>query len=316
MLREHCKVGMKVVFGRPNGEKTVGEVEEINETKAKIKALESRGDGNRGSEEHRTKKQPAGSVWDAPFENMEPLNNNLLEALRSLPPKYELLLDYLEVGSETLIDLRAHFPRRTGPGTCMYRDEEIAILQTISTNYRNRESIAKSYWKHRRLRTTAADFEADSLLSYWKDHNHRLGLLFKALGRPVSLAVSQAWEDNRRIMCEIDKEFEDPTDKMKARQHWFKICLDIFPHDYDHQERINIWNERKLSKAWIEAGLNKTGPSPTNPPEPSIPRLFPLELTLEQRRRAWKKMKEARLNPTSGTSEVERQSVGHAGFRQ
>ena len=45
MLREHCEIGMKVVFGRPNGEKTVGEIVEIHETTAKIKALESRGDG-------------------------------------------------------------------------------------------------------------------------------------------------------------------------------------------------------------------------------------------------------------------------------
>ncbi|NDD54549.1 hypothetical protein EBZ39_11860 [bacterium] len=103
MLREHCEIGMKVVFGRPNGEKTVGEIVEIHETTAKIKALESRGDGNRGSEEHRTKKQPAGSVWNSPFNNMEPLNKPMLEALRSLPQKDENLLDYLERGSETLL---------------------------------------------------------------------------------------------------------------------------------------------------------------------------------------------------------------------
>lgn len=30
MRKEDCRVGMSVVFGRPNGEKTIGVVEKIN----------------------------------------------------------------------------------------------------------------------------------------------------------------------------------------------------------------------------------------------------------------------------------------------
>jgi len=276
MIREQCNVGMKVVFGRPNGEKTVGEIAEIHETKAKIKALESRGDGNRGSEEHRTKKQPAGSVWDSPFENMEPLNNNLLEALRSLPSKNEQLFFYLLRGSETLLtpsgsSIGKSILRRA----CMRGDEETSVLQTIVINYKNRKSIAASYWKYKHMRTTEADLEADCLLSEWNDHNHRLGLLFEALGRPVSEAVSYAWESDRRIMNEIDKEFVDPADRAKARQHWRKMH-EFFPNDYDYQEKINLWNERRLSPAWIEAGLNKTSQAPIMAPiKPSVPLPFP-----------------------------------------
>ncbi|NDD54548.1 hypothetical protein EBZ39_11855 [bacterium] len=50
---------------------------------------------------------------------------------------------------------------------------------------------------------------------------------------------------------------------------------EFFPNDYDYQEKINLWNERRLSPAWINAGLNKT--QTTSPSKPSIPRPWPLE---------------------------------------
>jgi hypothetical protein len=233
MLREHCKVGMKVVFGRPNGEKTIGEVVEIHETKAEIRTLESRGDGNRGSEEHRTKIKPAGSIWSTSFGIMEPLNRTLLEALHSLPPKDEQLLSYLKRGSETL---RGHSVR------WLRDDEATALLQTIFVLYKNREWVAS--WSDLAV-------EVDQ-------YNRRLALLFDALGRPVSEAVSRAWAGERTIRREINEEFSDGLDKFKAYSHWNKI-LKCLPDDYDHKERIYMWNDRKLSSAWIEAGLNKTG---------------------------------------------------------
>jgi hypothetical protein len=63
MLREHCKVGMKVIFGRGNGEQTLGEVVKVNPTKCKVKTLESRGNG-RGS--------MVGAVWTVPYSLMAP----------------------------------------------------------------------------------------------------------------------------------------------------------------------------------------------------------------------------------------------------
>ncbi len=44
MQRNECKVGMKVYFGRPSGEKTLGEVIKTNPKSAKVKTLEARGD--------------------------------------------------------------------------------------------------------------------------------------------------------------------------------------------------------------------------------------------------------------------------------
>jgi len=295
MLREHCTIGMKVVFGRPNGEKTVGEVAEIHQTTADIRTLEARGDGNRGSEEHRTKKQPAGTVWKPGFDIMEPLDERLLEALRTLPPKDENLLDYLKKGSETLIGKSIRWLRR---------NEATSLLEAIFFFYRNRRDISKSYWKYRRMQDPSAAYEADALLSDWKDYNRRLSLLFQALGRPVSEAVSQAWEDDRRIHSEIDKEFGEATDRIKARRHWQEI-LERFPNDCDHQERIHLWDERKESQAWIEEGLNEARQTPPTPPPakwqtpptpPPVkwptPRPFKFP-TLEQRRKVWQAQKEA-----------------------
>lgn len=49
--------GDKVFFGRPNGEKTLGEVVKVNRVKVKVKQLESRGT---------YKSYPIGTVWTVP----------------------------------------------------------------------------------------------------------------------------------------------------------------------------------------------------------------------------------------------------------
>lgn len=63
MLREDCKVGQQVYFGRPNGEQTLGRVVKMNPAKAKVETLEQRGDG-RGS--------TPGAVWHVPYSLMRP----------------------------------------------------------------------------------------------------------------------------------------------------------------------------------------------------------------------------------------------------
>ena len=63
MLIHEAKVGMKVVFGRGNGEQTLGEIVKVNPTKAKVKTLEGRGAG-RGSN--------VGAVWSVPYSMMKP----------------------------------------------------------------------------------------------------------------------------------------------------------------------------------------------------------------------------------------------------
>jgi hypothetical protein len=65
MLREQVRVGMQVLFGRPNGAKTLGVVEKINPTKAKVKTLEARG----------TSDTP-GTLWTVPFSLLYPVGGS------------------------------------------------------------------------------------------------------------------------------------------------------------------------------------------------------------------------------------------------
>jgi len=59
MLKQDCKVGMVVSFGRPNGEQTLAEVVKLNPAKAKLRTLEVRGNG-----------RPAGEPWNVPYSMM------------------------------------------------------------------------------------------------------------------------------------------------------------------------------------------------------------------------------------------------------
>ena len=63
MIREECRVGMVVEFGRDSGEWTRGTITKVNPTKAKVKTLEARGSG-RGSF--------VGAEWSVPYSMMRP----------------------------------------------------------------------------------------------------------------------------------------------------------------------------------------------------------------------------------------------------
>lgn len=68
MLIQDCKVGTKVVFGRENGERTVGTVVKINSKKAKVRTDEARG------------KFPAGAVWSVPYALLERADGEHLDS--------------------------------------------------------------------------------------------------------------------------------------------------------------------------------------------------------------------------------------------
>jgi len=57
MTREQAKVGMKIYFGRANGEKTLGEIVKVNSKNLKVRQLEQRGT-------YRNYK--VGSLWTVP----------------------------------------------------------------------------------------------------------------------------------------------------------------------------------------------------------------------------------------------------------
>lgn len=59
------RVGQKVYFGRPNGEKTLGEIVKLNPSKAKVRTLESRGS-----------RSTAGVVWGVPYSLIKPADGD------------------------------------------------------------------------------------------------------------------------------------------------------------------------------------------------------------------------------------------------
>jgi hypothetical protein len=61
MLKENCKIGMNVVFGRPNGEKTNGVIVKLNAKTAKVQTTENRGYKNLG-----------GQIWSVGYGLIEP----------------------------------------------------------------------------------------------------------------------------------------------------------------------------------------------------------------------------------------------------
>lgn len=75
MLRENCREGMKIVFGRTNGEKTIAVVVRTNPAKALVTTLENRGI------------KQAGLEWRVPYSMMEPVQEKTegdLDELKSL----------------------------------------------------------------------------------------------------------------------------------------------------------------------------------------------------------------------------------------
>ena len=90
MLREDCRVGMVVEFGRENGELTKGEVVKMNPTKAKVKTLEQRGNG-RGSR--------VGAEWGVPYSMMRPFGQSVQTAVPNVaeqPISYNRFQDHAE----------------------------------------------------------------------------------------------------------------------------------------------------------------------------------------------------------------------------
>lgn len=170
MLREHCQVGMKVMFGRPNGEQTLGEVVKINPTKAKVKALASRGNG-RGSD--------VGTIWTVPYSLMTPAGVAMLDELNSLPPA-----SFFPQRQAAILD-PADLPLPYNEFT--YGDN--LIIEAIVDTY-NRLSPENL--------TCDGELSRVQVVGRRNTLNHRLKHLFMALGRPVSETVAYKWDDERK----------------------------------------------------------------------------------------------------------------------
>lgn len=159
MLREHAQVGMKVIFGRGNGEKTLGEIIKVNPTKAKVKTLEGRGNG-RGSS--------VGAVWSVPYSLMTPAGVALIDELNSMPPVHSI-------------------PDQPLPVYMPYGDAR--IMEAIIDCYTR---LSPEYL------TADGERPMNEVVRLRNSLNLRLSHLFKALGRPVSEDAAYKWEEERK----------------------------------------------------------------------------------------------------------------------
>lgn len=168
MKIQDAHVGMKVMFGRPNGEQTLGEIIKINPSKAKVRTLESRGNG-RGSD--------AGAVWTVPYSLMTPSGGAMLDELNSRP---SVPLDgFMVRGSE---DLPMHYSEFMPHG-------DRCIMEAILDTY-NRLSPE---WL-----TCDGELPRSQVMSKKSQLERRLKSLFQALGRPVSESVAYQWNEERK----------------------------------------------------------------------------------------------------------------------
>jgi hypothetical protein len=164
MLREHCKVGMKVVFGRGNGEKTLGEVVKVNPSKCKVKTLQDRG-----------RNSPAGAVWNVPYSLMTPAEVDFIDEANNLPRQP---VEGLMVKGQEDLPLPVYMP---------YGDAR--IMEAIVDCY---TSLSPEYL------TADGERPMNQVILLRNKLNQRLRHLFQALGRPVSEQVAFDWSDERR----------------------------------------------------------------------------------------------------------------------
>ena len=154
MLREECRVGMIVEFGRDSGEWTRGTIVKINRAKAKVKTLEARGSG-RGSF--------VGAEWGVPYSMMRP-------ASPSGTPYTPKTDDFGRAVEEPLPEFMSH------GDTCIV----LAIVDaynSLSPEFLTADGERPAYQVH----------------ALRNKFQTRLSHLFKALGRSVSESVAHDW---------------------------------------------------------------------------------------------------------------------------
>ena len=169
MLVHEARIGMKVFFGRGNGEKTLGEIVKINPTKAKVKTLQNRGNG-RGSY--------VGSVWTVPYSLMHPADGVLMLDELNQKPIDPAIVQEINKGLERDLPLPVYMP---------YGDS--FIMEAIVDCYTR---LSPEYL------TADGERPMNEVVRLRNSLNARLDHLQKALGRRVSESVAYDWSDERK----------------------------------------------------------------------------------------------------------------------
>ena len=161
MLRENCKVGMVVEFGRENGQKTKGQVIKMNPKMAKVKILEAR--GQRSGE---------GAIWNVAYSLItaqfpEAMPTNTVEELNKFDRMNE----------------QVHY-------SPFMPHAEVCIMEAIVSTYN--ELSPENLSCDGELSITQVHVRRGKL-------ENRLNHLFKALGRTVSESSAYSWAEQREL---------------------------------------------------------------------------------------------------------------------
>lgn len=165
MKIHECQVGMKVMFGRSNGEQTLGEVIKVNPAKAKVKILQSRGNGRGGF---------VGAVWSVPYSMMTHAGATIL--LDEMTPAHE--------------DLPALMHAIVDPPVPYNQFSETNLIMEAIVDTYNRLSPE---WL-----TCDGELPRTQIIARKRELERRLRGLFMAMGRDVSESAAYDWADAKR----------------------------------------------------------------------------------------------------------------------
>jgi hypothetical protein len=174
MIREECRVGLVVEFGRENGERTKGVIVKMNPKKAKIRIIESRGAG-RGSH--------SGSVWGVP---------------------YSMMIAVQDATTDTAITMQS-FAQPDNPAFKAFAQAKSMADQPVPYNrftYVDNLILEAIYATHMDLSpenlTCDGELPVHAVNAKRSKLNARLTYLYKAFGREVSESASCDWMDEKR----------------------------------------------------------------------------------------------------------------------
>lgn len=157
MLKEQCRIGMIIEFGRQNGEKTRGEVIKMNPKMAKVRILEARG---RNSGE--------GAVWNVGYSLMTEV-------------------EYGTTGHNPTVSYSNPSDQEMAYNPFMQACD-VSIMDAIVDVY-NRLSPE---WL-----TADGERPVHQIHALRGNLQRKLDYLFKALGRPVSESVAYKWNEQK-----------------------------------------------------------------------------------------------------------------------
>lgn len=159
MLKEQCRIGMIIEFGRENGEKTKGEVVKMNPKMAKVKILENRG---RNSQQ--------GAVWNVGY--------GLMTEVEYGTTGHNPIVSYSNPADED-------FAYNPFTPAC-----DVSIMEAIVDVY----TRLSPEWL-----TADGERPVHQIHALRGNLQRKLDYLFKALGRPVSESVAYRWHEQKSL---------------------------------------------------------------------------------------------------------------------